>query len=189
MALVVDEPAATEIRSTIEYRDIPGFPGYRIGNDGSLLSCRGIFGRAAKDGRWKRLSPGKNQHGYFAARLSAPDGTRPMMFIHRLVLMAFVGPRPEGMICRHLNGNKTDNRPENLAWGTSQENGDDQRRLGECPRGQDHHGAKLSDDDVIDIRNRYSTGIVTQAQLAKEYGVHVPMICRIVRRQNWKHMP
>lgn len=39
----------------------------------------------------------------------------------RLVLLAFVGPAPEGMICRHLNGIRDDNRLENLRWGTKGE--------------------------------------------------------------------
>lgn len=42
--------------------------------------------------------------------------------VHSLVLEAFVGPRPEGLLCRHLNGVPSDNRVENLAWGTGSEN-------------------------------------------------------------------
>ncbi len=45
------------------------------------------------------------------------------MTVHTLVLMAFAGPRPaDGMVTRHLNGDKLDNRAANLAWGTVQEN-------------------------------------------------------------------
>ena len=42
--------------------------------------------------------------------------------VHHLVLESFVGPRPEGMICRHLDGDPSNNKVENLAWGTYKEN-------------------------------------------------------------------
>jgi hypothetical protein len=42
--------------------------------------------------------------------------------IHRLVLTAFVGPCPPGMECCHNNGDFTDNRLENLRWGTPSSN-------------------------------------------------------------------
>lgn len=50
--------------------------------------------------------------------------------IHTLVLTAFVGPMPDGLCCRHLNGVPDDNRLENLAWGTYSENKFDQVRHG-----------------------------------------------------------
>src|SRR5258708_5323391 len=42
--------------------------------------------------------------------------------VHYIVLRAFRGERPEGMVCRHLNDVKTDNRLENLAYGTRAQN-------------------------------------------------------------------
>ena len=63
--------------------------------------------------------------------------------VHRLVLEAFVGPRPQGMQCRHLNGHKRDNRLINLCWGTSAENAADRDRHGRTARG-DEHWSRLS---------------------------------------------
>ena len=45
--------------------------------------------------------------------------------VHQLVLTAFVGPCPDGLMCRHRNGNGHDNRIENLVWGTAEENQQD----------------------------------------------------------------
>jgi hypothetical protein len=64
-------------------------------------------------------------------------------FVHKLVLEAFVGPAPDGLVCRHLNGDPADNRLENLCWGTRKENGEDASRHGtlgnarktHCPQG------------------------------------------------------
>ncbi len=50
--------------------------------------------------------------------------------VHRLMLETFVGPRPEGYICRHLDGDPTNNHLSNLCWGTPRENYDDTIRHG-----------------------------------------------------------
>lgn len=42
--------------------------------------------------------------------------------VHRLVCEAFNGPPEDGRVCMHLNEDSSDNRPENLAWGTQMEN-------------------------------------------------------------------
>lgn len=117
---------------SIEYRPIENFPGYRVGSDGSVWiawrTCRA--GRRLTD-RWKLMKQGVNAKGYCRVNLTPPDGGKYKTFrVHRLVLTAFVGPCPDGMECRHLNGCKTDNRVENLAWGTPEQNVDDNRNNG-----------------------------------------------------------
>lgn len=60
-----------------------------------------------------------------------------------MVADAFIGPRPNGAVIRHLNGKANDNRPENLAYGTQAENVQDEVRHGThvearkttCPKG------------------------------------------------------
>lgn len=68
------------------------------------------------------LKPKFTHHGYHQFKLSK-DGRSVMAYAHRLVLLAFDGPPPEG--CKHaahLNGKRTDNRIENLMWATPVEN-------------------------------------------------------------------
>ena len=47
--------------------------------------------------------------------------------VHRLVLEAFVGPMPEAMETRHLDGNPANNCLDNLRYGTRAENEADKR--------------------------------------------------------------
>lgn len=113
-----------EAQTTVEYRDIPDWPGYRVGDDGSVwnswINCR--WGRRMTD-RWKMMKPGIQKKGYLYVNLTPPGGGKYKTFrVHRLVLTAFVGPYPDGMESRHLNGVKSDCRLENLAWGTSEQN-------------------------------------------------------------------
>src|SRR4051812_25002272 len=105
-----------EHATAVEYREIPRLPGYRFGSDGSVWSR---WGRGAKHpGRdWMKLKTNANSHGY---RSMCARGK--VTLVHHLILEAFVGPTPEGMECRHLNGERDDNRIANLAWGTRAEN-------------------------------------------------------------------
>src|SRR5262245_55877689 len=115
-----------------EFREIEGYPGYRVGSDGSVwrrwVNCS--KGRVQTN-VWRRMKPGKHQKGYIYVNLVPPEGGSYKSFrVHRLVMEAFVGPRPEGMECRHFNGDKTDCRLANVTWGTPEENREDNRRLG-----------------------------------------------------------
>lgn len=77
-----------------------------------------------------------NAYGYRVVSLGKKGHSGNFM-VHRLVLEAFVGPCPEGMETRHLNGDRVDNRLENLTWGTPFENAMD-RQL----HGTDRHAAQ-----------------------------------------------
>lgn len=179
-----------EGQCTVEFRDIPGFPGYRIGDDGSVwrlwVTCRS--GRKLSD-RWRLMRPSTTTRGYRYLNLVPPEGGRFQTFrVHRLVLESFVGPCPDGMECRHLNGNKADNRLTNLMWGTPEENRDDNRSLGTYGRGETHTQAKLTESQVRAIRERYAAGGVLQRELAAEFGVGEITVWGIVNRRTWTHV-
>jgi hypothetical protein len=112
---------AAEILAEVEYRDIPGFDGYRAGTDGSVWSCWSRGGKGKQPGNWRKLK-GKehvrSKHIWMKTRYHKTK----LIAAHHLVLFAFSGPRLPGMECRHLNGNPQDNRPTNLCWGTRKEN-------------------------------------------------------------------
>ncbi len=59
---------------------------------------------------------------YLGVRVVRLDGRRITTSIHKLVMLAFVGPRPRGQEVRHLNGDASDNRLSNLRYGSHSEN-------------------------------------------------------------------
>ena len=83
--------------------------------------------------------------GHLAVALYG-NGRRERWLVHRLVLAAFVGPCPEGMEVRHLDGDPTNNSLDNLAYGTKGENNRDAVRHGthfngsktHCPKGHEY---------------------------------------------------
>jgi len=180
----------SNVDSTIPagFRQIPGFPRYAIAEDGTILSiCR--RGRGA-DVLWeeaRRLSTPVAPRGYQICILCNGHGKKTAT-VHTLVLTAFVGPRPEGMECRHLDGNKQNNHLSNLCWGTTSENHDDRKRHGVAKQGEKSHFAKLTEDDVREIRQRHADRELYRV-LASDFHVSIHAIAHIVRRNSWKHLP
>lgn len=84
-----------------------------------------------------------NQRGHLRISLNPEVGAQRGLYVHRLVLDAFVEPFPKGKECRHLDGDPTNNRLDNLRWGTQSENNLDRVRHGThqnsvkttCPKG------------------------------------------------------
>ena len=148
---------------------------YEVSSEGQV--------RSWKNGKWGRrdepklLKPSLGNHGYLRVNLGKA------VLIHHLVLEAHVGPRPEGAEGAHFNGDKHDNRLDNLRWATPGENGGDNARLG-VSKGELHGMHKLTDDAVRDIRQHEKS----YAKYATEYGVSIGTIQRVIRRKGWTHV-
>ena len=108
---------------------------------------------------------------------------------HRVAYSVYVGEIPEGMQILHAcdNGHRGCVAPHHLRPGTQAEN---QRQMAATGKrkGERHHLAKLTDDDVRAIRAEYVPRVVTQRFLAKKYGVSHAAIGLIVLGKNWPHI-
>ena len=156
-------------------RDIPGFEGlYEIDREGSVWRI---------DAPRKRpLAPGIT-NGYARVVLSK-DGSKKNYLVHQLVLLTFEGPCPEGLEVRHLNGIRSDNRVENLRYGTKTQNQRDRFTHGTAMFGETHPLAKLTESQVKEIRAA-TRGI---RRLNQAYGVSRATIEAIRARRLWKHV-
>jgi hypothetical protein len=122
--------------------------------------------------------------GYPTVSLELPVKRRSR--VHRLVLEAFVGPCPEGMETRHLDNDRQNNRLSNLAWGTREENEDDKRRHGTAPRGERSGTARLTADQVAQMRAMHATGASTVA-LGRLFNVSQQAAWKAVAGKTWKN--
>jgi hypothetical protein len=180
----------SDVQSTVEYRDIQGFPGYRVGNDGSVWSCWGRKSRGLHKGhqsiltlRWRLMKPQRNGTGYWVVYLQ-PRTTR---LIHRLVLESFVGPCPNGHQACHNDGDRRNNHLSNLRWDTPRNNERDKVRHGTALTSDKAPFTKLTPLCVCAMRSRYAAGD-SQRVLACAYHVAVSTVSRIINRKTWKHI-
>ena len=116
--------------------------------------------------------------------------TRPRMALaHRVAWEFCYGEIPAGLCVLHHCDNPPCCRPDHLWLGTDQDNSDDKMLKGRAShtpsvRGEDQHMAKLTRDDVLQIRQRIEAGEV-QAAIAHSYSVSAATICLINKRRNW----
>lgn len=113
------QPAqATPTSQGTRWADVPGYAGrYAISSQGEIRRQDGSVNRG-----WK------NDNGYMRCDLYI-DGHREVRYVHELVLLAFVGPRPgyDYHAC-HNDGNRKNNRLDNLRWDTVEANANDKVR-------------------------------------------------------------
>ncbi len=178
------------IPSPPEYtKEIAGYDGfYRIGKDGSVWSCRGLGHKCGAIRGWFRMKPLRHRIGKSYVRNGIrlhKNGIAKGFKIHTLVAEAFIGRRPDGMECRHLDGNAENNNFRNLAWGTHQQNIDDRNSHGTSNQGERQGSHKLTEKDVLEIRRIYCGHGV---RLAQRYGVKKATIFAVVARRTWKHI-
>lgn len=155
------------------WRDVPGWPLYQVSTHGRLRS----FHR----GKLCTLTGGRDRDGYRRAVLCTGTGEKKSIRLHHMVLWAFHGPCPEGLVGRHLDGDLSNNRPDNLAWSTQRDNIRDKIDHGTMPRGEVHPNAKLTADTVLAIRASQEP----RRALAHRYNVSPSTIDGVTSRRNW----
>lgn len=124
--------------------------------------------------------------GYGQFRAGSPAPYRA----HRFSYEIHVGQIPQGLHVCHTCDTPACVNPDHLFVGTPADNMRDRNAKGRhVPmRGIANGEAKLTDDQVREIRRLYASGNYTQKALTKQFGVKIPQISRICRRVLWKHI-
>lgn len=138
----------------------------------------------------------KNNFGYGRYGYMTDDGRRTWLGAHRILYELVYGPIPPGMLVCHHCDNPTCVRPSHLFIGNTKDNmrdashkgrtctGEKNMFYGGDRRGEKSHTAKLTTEQVVDIRQRYSEG-ESYGKLAAQFAVTPSNILCIVKRKSW----
>ena len=164
-----------------EFKEVRDYPGYAVSEHGRVVSFR--------RGRFRELKPTLKSNGYHQLMLCSDGGRVKAKLLHHVVLETFVSKKPDGMETRHLNGIKTDNRIDNLKWGTPMENKEDRvrhRTNFKFPiyRGREVATAKLDEQKVREILTSQAPARV----FAQKFGVSKTAVKYVRQRINWSHI-
>lgn len=171
-----------------EWRPVVGWEGlYEVSSHGRVRS----FDRVVRCGYGRtrtfpgRILKGWLQQGYPVVALMMVGEEQRRTFVHILVCEAFHGPAPSpDHEVAHNDGDRANGYYRNLRWATHVENEADKIAHGTRPVGERHGAAKLTPDQVLEIR-AYSGN---QRELADRLGVSPATICVIRKGKNWRHL-
>lgn len=162
-------------------KPIKGFENYHITKWGLVVS----FGQNSPTGKLRKPQLNTTGYSHYVLR---KNGKSYMKMVHRLVAEHLI-PNPENKPCvNHINGIKTDNRSENLEWCTQKENVTHAMLLGLRAVGERTNNNKLTELEVVQIKELFRAGGVTKAYLAKKFSVNVVTIREIVKGRAWSHV-
>lgn len=141
-------------------------------------------GRIWSDRTKKYLSFQYDKDGYVKVSMRSTDNKSHRYSVHRLVLENFNPVKNMELLqVNHKDGNKLNNRLENLEWVTCKEN--IQHAINNNLRAKINGSAKLVPTQVIEIYKRANNG-ESNVKLAKEFNMHPDQIGRIKNKKVWK---
>lgn len=128
----------------------------------------------------------KDRNGY--GRIMRPGGRGGPLLATRVSWELAYGPISPGMGVLHHCDNPSCVRPDHLFLGDQALNMRDCAGKGRTTRGEHSRSAKLTEDDVREIRRRYREGGISQTALAREYGLCQASVHELVSGKTWGHV-
>lgn len=181
-----------------EWRDIVDFEGrYQVSNLGQVRSLARVepYGRwgkgglrTVKGGIRRQTWSGSDKSRFLSVSVKDATGKLHSLKVHLCVLTTFQGPRPssEHDGC-HNDGDRANNALSNLRWDTKSGNNQDKVAHGTHNKGVRNNSAKLTEDDVRNMRLHFDDGATLQSQ-ADRFAISVSTAGKIRARQLWKHV-
>ena len=175
-----------------DLRAIPHFPGYLADNFGQIWSTKIKLRGSGNVGGWthgapRLMSPHSDRYGYPRVRMMHETRKAKPYLVSRAVAAAFYGDMPSGLQTAHLNGNKADNRPNNLAYVTAQTNIDHRELHGTTARGDLSPHSKWSDEFWCKIIAQVHSGISVKS-IVETYGVGMSTVYVVLSGRSRKHL-
>lgn len=162
-------------------KDIPGFEGrYAVTEDGRVWSY--------KKNDFLKWMMGTHGYPYVELSCGSKKCKRCIKSVHRLVAEAFVPNPQQRPEVNHIDSNRANPNIKNLEWVNRTENMAHANAKGRIPKGNDKTTAKLTEVEVVEIRQKYKFWEYTMKALAIEYGVSMSCIQSVLIRRTWNHI-
>jgi hypothetical protein len=171
------------------WKEIKGYEGkYEISNLGRIKSL--FMYRYKLDGNYKVfreliITPKRATNGYLGVDLSLNGKIRHS--IHRLVAINFIENPYDYKEVNHIDGDKENNKVDNLEWMSLQQNRDHAKVNKLMEYGEGRYNSKLDDNKIRVIREEFGNGL-TMYKLAKKFEVCSGTIKQIIDGKSWKHV-
>jgi DNA-binding MarR family transcriptional regulator len=175
------------------WKSVKGFEGcYEVSSYGRVRSLdRMILNKNNKYQKANgRILKGKvNKLGYVEVVLYDKNRKASYPLVHRILTQTFISNPDNKPQVNHKNGVKNDNRLENLEWSTIKENIKHALETRLTKVGSDRSDSKLTDSQVLEIRELFATKKYSFSELGRMFNVDGSGIGRIVKGLKWKHLP
>lgn len=178
----------------MKWVSIDGFSKYEVSEDGQIRSVDRVIpayvdslGRNMPERKLSGVlrKPRRHEFGYLMVDLMSDEGKICGMTVHRALAIGFKGPAPfEGAVARHMDGNCENNVPSNIEWGSQKDNIHDAMKHGTVQKGEARYNAKLTEADVIAIRERILSGDKF-AIVAVDFDISESICYRIATGEKW----
>ena len=170
-----------------QWMPIPNFIGYEASNLGNIRSYRKVGCKPGIKKHPRVLKPYKINSNYLMLTLRLDSKKSIKKLVSHLVLEAFKMPRPGNADACHWDGDRHNNAISNLRWATRKENEMDKTRHGTRPVGEKAYQSKLTEAQVIEMRQGYKKGIKAE-YYAEKFGTCVTNAYWIIAGKSWKHI-
>ena len=156
------------------WKNIVGYEGvYQVSNIGNIKSLKRYVksrGGSLRQLPEKIVKPLLSGSGYLNV-IASKNQKRQTLIVHHIVAEYFIGPRPNGLVIDHIDGNKHNNHADNLRYVSTKINL------------RKRHDAKLTEEKVTEILALCKN--LSQSKIAKMYGISQSMVSKINTRHRW----
>ena len=175
------------------WKNINGYEGsYQVSNLGRVKSLRRII--KCKNGVSRTINERilkqnedmcNGTYGYLIVCLCKNCKSK-FFKVHKLVLEHFINKKPKGLICCHNDGNRLNNKSDNLRWDTYKSNVQDAIKHKVFNVGEKCNLSKLSELDVKKIRKLLKENEYSNAEIAKMFSISKRNVLSIANNRIWK---
>lgn len=173
-----------------KWMPIPDCPVYEISNYGRVRSFSFLRDSSKRQNKYRILKGGTSKDGYRRFTIfSHKDGEKKMFYFKAAVLIAgiWIGPRPEGLVVAHVDGDNKNDCADNLEYKTQKANIRDKFTHGTMLVGEACNLSSITEAQARSVKLDLKAGL-SPTIIAKESGISRHAVYAIKYNKSWMHL-